>query len=205
MSAINTPHQSPRSVASTKTSPSRYSKATHLTEFYPYLNGGSQIPSVPVENERKDNSRQTSMKSPAHERRQSLSTMNTYQSFSPSTLDLQTLVTKTDMSKTTEAYNDILAASEDYRKALLQVAEAAGNFGAALENGAKCKGSGNAADGLLSASGLYFLVANHQQILAHSVKESFEVPVSKEINKFKLTSAKNDEIFKNEIKEKVTN
>lgn len=205
MSAINTPHQSPRSVASTKTSPSRYSKATHLTEFYPYLNGGSQIPSVPVENERKDNSRQTSMKSPAHERRQSLSTMNTYRSFSPSTLDLQTLVTKTDMSKTTEAYNDILAASEDYRKALLQVAEAAGNFGAALENGAKCKGSGNAADGLLSASGLYFLVANHQQILAHSVKESFEVPVSKEINKFKLTSAKNDEIFKNEIKEKVTN
>lgn len=206
MNGEHTPKSSPRSVVSAQTSPSRYSKATHLTEFYPYLNGGSQIPSVSLQNHTKDvdNSRQSSMKSPTHERRQSLSTMNTYHSFSPSTLDLQTLVTKTDISRTTEAYNDILETSEDYRKALLQVAEAAGNFGAALENGAKCKGSGSAADGLLSASGLYFLVANHQQILAHSVKESFEIPVIKEINKFKLTSAKNDEMFKNEIKEKVT-
>jgi len=216
MSAENTPKQSPRSIASTQTSPSRYSKATHLTEFYPYLNGGTSVQSATSSSasqhhhnqngNKHHHSRQSSMNNtPGHSRRQSLSTVNSYNSFSPSTLDLQTLVTKTDISKTTEAYNDILKASEDYRNALTLVAEAAGNFGVALENGAKCKGSGNAADGLLNASGLYFLVANHQQILAHSVKESFEVPISKEINKFKLTSAKNDEIFKNEIKEKILN
>lgn len=206
MNTDNTPQQSPKSVASTQTSPSRYSKATHLTEFYPYLNGGSQTTQSPsINNNDKGHSSQSSVLLSHSQRRPSLSTVHTYNSFSPSTLDLQTLVTKTDISKTTEAYNQILEASEEYRKALLHVAEAAGNFGAALEMGAKCKGSGNAADGLLSASGLYFLVANHQQILAHSVKESFELPVSQEINKFKLTAAKNDEIFKNNIKEKITN
>ncbi|CCH42930.1 hypothetical protein BN7_2476 [Wickerhamomyces ciferrii] len=207
-----TPSQSPKSATSTQTSPSRYSKATHLTEFYPYLNGG-QI--------KKEHSRQSSTNSittgghgdgpsprsrggPGSDRRPSFSTMNSFNSFSPSTLDLQTLVTKTDINKTTEAYNEILSTSKEYRDALLKVSEAAGNFGAALENGAKCKGSGNSADGLLSASGLYFLVANHQQILAHSVKNSFEEPILKEINQFKLKTSKNDEIFKNNIKEKIT-
>jgi protein-tyrosine-phosphatase len=112
-------------------------------------------------------------------------------------------LTKTDISQTTETYSEILESAEEYRKALLTVSEAAGNFGAALEKGAKCKGSGNAADGLLSAGGLFFLVANHQQILAHSIKESFEDPVHKEIAEFKERSSKNDEIFKVNIKDRV--
>ncbi|CDR39029.1 CYFA0S02e11012g1_1 [Cyberlindnera fabianii] len=178
------------------TSPSRYSKATHLTEFYPYLNGGTLSQPYTTTNE-------TSQQYPAsglHSRKQSLSS---YTSFTPSTLDFRSLVTKTEISHTSESFEELLAASDKYRRALLLVAEAAGDFGAALEKTAKCKGAGSAADGLLNAGGLFFLVANHQQLLAHSVGETFEKPVRQQVGKFKEQSMKNDESFKTEIKDRV--
>lgn len=189
------PKTIPDSQVSSQTSPTRYSKATHLTEFYPYLNKTHQP--APLTQRLEESF------APAHSRKQSFSTTNSYTSISPSTYDFSSLVTKTDLSQTMETYSEIFRASEQYRKALMTVAEAAGTFGAALEKGAKCKGSGTAADGLLSAGGMFFLVANHQQILAHSIKESFEEPVTKEIASFKTRTLANDEQFKVNIKDRV--
>ncbi len=89
-----------------------------------------------------------------------------------------------------------------YRSALLNVASAASDFGLALENCARCKGSGSAADGLLAAGGLHFLVANHQLILAQSIDTAFETPVSKEIEKFTSRQRENDAVFQKQIKQK---
>lgn len=205
------------------TSPSKQARAAHLTEFYPYLNGGastnlksnSQLgqaystttstnaSATPSIYNGKSSHEETAMSRLNRTRKNSLSTMASYTSFSPSTLDLQTLLTKTDIQETSKSYSNILEAAEQYKQSLLHVAEAAANFGNALENGAKCKGSGAAGDGLLNCSGLYFLISNHQQILAHTVHESFERPTARIINNFKLESAKNDELFKESIKEKV--
>lgn len=191
---------------SSQASPTRYSKATHLSEFYPYLN-------KPVFNHDNNNSTNHvgTMTSTAtsegyssiRSRKPSLSTMNSFTSFAPSTLDFNRLLTKTDIVQTTETFNEILDSAREYRRALLTLAEAAENFGSSLEKGSKCKGSGTAADGLLSASGLFFLVANHQQILAHSVEESFAQPMAQEIALFKEKAKTNDELFRVNIRDSV--
>lgn len=187
-------------------SPTRYSKATHLSEFYPYLN-------KPVFNS--DNNNNTNHVgavtstatsegySATRSRKPSLSTMNSFTSFAPSTLDFNRLLTKTDIVQTSETFNEILDSAREYRRALLTLAEAAENFGSSLEKGSKCKGSGTAADGLLSASGLFFLVANHQQILAHSVEESFAQPMAQEIALFREKAKNNDELFRVNIRDSV--
>jgi hypothetical protein len=113
------------------------------------------------------------------------------------------LITKAEVAETTEAFTEIVKSAAVYRQALATVAEAAAGFGAALESGAKCKGSGAAGEGLLSASGLFYLVANHEQILAHSVKKNFEDPITGQINQFRLQNMKNEEQFKINIKDKI--
>lgn len=116
--------------------------------------------------------------------------------------DLPALITSREVSETLKKYNTLLNSASKYREALLQVSAAAAEFGASLEDAARCKGAGSSEEALLSAGGLHYLVSNHQQILAKSIQRNFEVPVKKQIVQFQRTMATNEETFKTQLKEK---
>lgn len=184
----------------------RYSKAAHLSEFYPYLNGNSPQ-QQPNDTETFDsfdsNAKLSPIKQRNHFRKPSSTTLNSYTSFSPSTFDFTNLISKSEIEETTESFNEIIKAAEEYGKALSKVSEAAANFGVALERGAKSKGTGISSEGLLNSSGLFFIVANHEEILSNSVKKNFEEPIRSKINQFKLQNIKNENQFKINIKDKI--
>lgn len=116
------------------------------------------------------------------------------------------VLTKADLENSQAAYADLLASAKAYRVALASIATAASAFGSALESCARLKearadaiGPPSAAslsnsfntkgsctaDGLLAASGLQHLVANHHQILSETVYRAFEVPLLHELDKWR--------------------
>lgn len=116
--------------------------------------------------------------------------------------DLPALITSREVTETIKSYTEVVSAAQRYREALLTVSSAAAEFGAALEDCARCKGAGSSAESLHAAGGLHYLVSNHQQILAKSIQRTFEVPVRRQVDLFKSTMASNDESFKKELKVK---
>lgn len=116
--------------------------------------------------------------------------------------DLPALITSREVNETLNSYTGVLSAAQKYREALLTVSSAAADFGAALEDCARCKGAGSSAESLLAAGGLHYLVSNHQQILAKSIHRTFEVPVRRQVELFKSTMVTNDGIFKKEMRAK---
>lgn len=116
--------------------------------------------------------------------------------------DLPALITSREVTETVKSYSNLLSAAQRYREALMSVSSAAAEFGAALEDCARCKGAGTSAESLLAAGGLHYLVSNHQQILAKSIQRSFETPVRRQVEVFKATMAANDESFKRDLKER---
>ncbi|ODV95590.1 hypothetical protein PACTADRAFT_42261, partial [Pachysolen tannophilus NRRL Y-2460] len=126
-------------------------------------------------------------------------------SISPSTLDLQTLITSNDIQTNIENFNKLVETAKNYRNALCLISDAASEFGSALEEVAKTKGSHNSGEGLMNAAGLQFLIANHDQILSKSIKQNFEIPIREKINDFKKDAILNDLKFKQLIREKLIN
>ncbi|GMG20042.1 unnamed protein product [Ambrosiozyma monospora] len=126
-----------------------------------------------------------------------------FSSISPSTLDLEVLITKKDVEETVNSYHDLIKTAKEYKAALVTLSNAASEFGRSLENCARCKGSGKASDGLMTASGLHHLIANRQLILSESVSMNFEKPVLNIMDQFDKDFKDNDVRFKSEIKEKV--
>ncbi|KAH3685154.1 hypothetical protein WICPIJ_003871 [Wickerhamomyces pijperi] len=165
---------------------SNYARNTsHLTEFYPYLNGSLQTatPTPPVVS-----------------RRDSFSTANsTYTSFAPSLLSYTNLISKTEIEETISCFNELLISSDEYRSALNTLVQASNKFAGSLENVAKLKGLDNS-DGFLSASGLFYLIGNHQQIISENLKNSFECPLQREIEELNLKLEQNDQTFKENYK-----
>ncbi|ODV62762.1 Ivy1p ASCRUDRAFT_31681, partial [Ascoidea rubescens DSM 1968] len=132
-----------------------------------------------------------------------MSTLDSTISFTPSVLDLPTIITKKDIKSAESCYNKLLKTAQSYKDSLLSTSNAASDFGAALEDCARCKGSGNAADGLMSAAGFHYIISNHQQLLSQAIYINFEKPVKNEIDAFNQISATNNSNFKNKISEKI--
>jgi len=115
------------------------------------------------------------------------------------------VLTKADLELSQAAYTDLLSSAKAYRLALSTLSTAASTFGSSLETCARLKEarsdslsapSGSlsnsfttkgscTADGLLAASGVHHLIANHQQILSEVVYRSFEVPLLHEMDTWK--------------------
>ncbi|KAH8597828.1 hypothetical protein B0O99DRAFT_568075 [Bisporella sp. PMI_857] len=112
------------------------------------------------------------------------------------------VLTKADLELSQAAYSDLLASAKAYRTTLAALSEAASTFGSSLETCARLKEARSdsvtapggslsnsftvkgsvTADGLLAASGVHQLIANHQQILSEVVYRSFEVPLLHEMD-----------------------
>ncbi|ODQ82682.1 hypothetical protein BABINDRAFT_159212 [Babjeviella inositovora NRRL Y-12698] len=164
----------------------------HLSEFYSLLQGNQNRTSESFP-------RTDASFAPPLARRAS---NTTFSSIGPSVMDLPSLITASDVLQTKQSFLNLVRQAGKYREALLLVSEAASGFALALEDAARCKGSGAAADGLLSAGGLHYLVANHQQILALSIKSAFEVPVEKEIEAFETSITRAEAEFRTTIRAK---
>lgn len=165
----------------------KFPRDSHLTEFYPYLNGSLQTATPTI--------------SPAlPSRRESFSTANsTYTSFSPSLLSYTNLISKAEIEETITCFSDLVLSSEEYRSALSMLVHASNKFAGSLENVAKLKGLENS-DSFLSASGLFYLIGNHQQIISENLKTSFELPLKSEIVHLNQKLEDNDIAFKDNYK-----
>ncbi|CDK26951.1 unnamed protein product [Kuraishia capsulata CBS 1993] len=204
-----------------KASPVRKAPA-HLSEFYSYVNGASSSPSTPEQQQHSATSspKRHEPQSPSRIsengrydfspkrhftntlRKDSFTTLNSISSMTSSTLDLPTLITQNDVKETIGCYNALLTAAENYRNSLMVVSDAASDFGKALEECARCKGSGSASEGLMGAGGLHYLISNHHQILARSVESTFEQPVKKVCDLYAKESKETEVKYKTMIRDK---
>lgn len=108
-----------------------------------------------------------------------------------------------------------MAAAKAYRNALLAMSSATAAFASAMEACSRCvlacewiaccgmpwlsfdlatdsprvKGCRSANAGLAGTSGLQFLVANHEQLLADAVYRQFEIPLLEALDHYKLVTA----------------
>ncbi|KAL2686986.1 hypothetical protein Neosp_004534 [[Neocosmospora] mangrovei] len=130
------------------------------------------------------------------------------------------VLTKADLENSQQAYSDLVSSAKAYRLALAALSTAASTFGSALEACARLKearaepiGPSGAnmtasfttkgsctADMLMSASGVHYLVANHQQILSETVYRSFEVPLLHDLDKWQTVIDDEEETYKQKIK-----
>lgn len=96
------------------------------------------------------------------------------------------LITRKDLRVSIACFEELMAAAKAYRNALLAMSQATAAFAQAMEACSRVKGCRSANAGLAGASGLQFLVANHEQILADTVYRQFEIPLLEALDHYKL-------------------
>lgn len=181
----------PRKSSSTQSINSSEASSTarppeHLSEFYSFMSNKPNAPLSPVNTgasrdfppvadfkDRKNFNRQPSL--------------NTFTSFSPSVLDLPSIVTSKDFQSNIDTYTNLMDKASKLRESLLLVSTAANEFGQALEDTIndcpKVNNSRSVCDGMLNAGGLQYMIGSNQQILSRLISTSFEEPLKKELAK----------------------
>ncbi|CCF58420.1 hypothetical protein KAFR_0E02680 [Kazachstania africana CBS 2517] len=87
--------------------------------------------------------------------------------------DLETLITQKDVKSTKETLKNLAQASARYHKSLTENSQDSGDIAHLLEKLAKLKGcNDDTSMKLLSSSGLFHLISNHQLILAKIIKDT---------------------------------
>ncbi|KAG5440242.1 hypothetical protein PCANB_001812 [Pneumocystis canis] len=115
----------------------------------------------------------------------------------------KTIITKNDISTSIETYQELLYTAKMYRHSLAQLSKTASSFGAALEKCARCKGVGDDEIlGFMTAGGLQYLVANHQQILSETLYRGFEIPLMEELDTFRAITQERDDTYQRQMMEK---
>lgn len=175
-------------------SPERY--APHLSEFYSIVNNVS-----PRSTDRLDTSSATgialnrapySLPLPPASVRSNLSTIS----------DLRTLITKRDMKNTVDAMSSLLSSSQGYSTSLKEVSVHASSMAQSLETLARLKGcSDQTAERFLSASGLFYLLSNHENIMSQCLQLALGDGLLDEIDDFQIRSKTMENEFKKQCKE----
>lgn len=156
-------------------SPGRY--APHLSEFYSIVNNTSPRSEQSLDGVVGERRGSHSMAAP--------SVRSNYSSIS----DLRTLVTKRDIRNTVDAMSSLLESSRAYSASLREVSRNASMMGHSLENFARLKGcSDDDANKLLSASGLFHLLANHESIMSQCLRGVLAENLLDEIDELKVKS-----------------
>ncbi|CAI4056941.1 hypothetical protein SUVZ_02G3480 [Saccharomyces uvarum] len=179
-------------------SPDRY--APHLSEFYSIVNSKKPVASNAGsdDNDHLDDMHHLrSSKVYSKARRASSITSGT------STInDLQTLITKRDVKDTQEALSTLFRNSNAYSDSLLKTSHNGAEIALSLENIAKLKGCNDeTAEKLLSASGLFYLLSNHQLIMSKYFNELLGDNLIDDIDEFKLQTKIMENKFKVQSKE----
>ncbi|WVQ83624.1 hypothetical protein IAT38_005765 [Cryptococcus sp. DSM 104549] len=99
------------------------------------------------------------------------------------------LITRKDLRQSIACFEDLMAAAKAYRNALLAMSSATAAFATAMEACSRVKGCRTANSALAGASGLQYLVSNHEQLLADTVYRQFEIPLLEALDHYKLVTA----------------
>ncbi|EJS42315.1 ivy1p [Saccharomyces arboricola H-6] len=179
-------------------SPNRY--APHLSEFYPLVNNKKPVTSSVVSDDNdhlNDMNHLRSSKVYSKARRASSIASGT------STInDLQTLITRRDVKETQEALSTLFRNSNAYSDSLLKTSQNGAEIAHSLENIAKLKGCNDeTAEKLLSASGLFYLLSNHQLIMSKYFNDLLGDSLIDEIDEFELQTKIMENKFKVQSKE----
>ncbi|CAO3579246.1 unnamed protein product [Absidia cylindrospora] len=104
-------------------------------------------------------------------------------------------LSKHDLASVIDTHHILLSAAQAYREQLSQLSVASANFGIALESVAKHKATMDAGQGLQAAAGLQLLISNHHQILAESMRNTFEIPLAEQIEEHQSTIKESQENY----------
>lgn len=184
--------------------------ASHLSEFYPILNsndkGGTNAnefnKAIGTEEENGTNNIANQIKrlnvSGVSLSRRASSVNSNVSAIS----DLQTFITKRDVKRTSEVINLLHNNSMNYSASLRQSSLRAGEMASSLEDLAKLKGcNDDTAEKLLSASGLFHLMSNHDIIMAQCIQNLMGNELIDDIDEFNMKSKQLENKFKAESKE----
>ncbi|EGV63358.1 hypothetical protein PSN45_004362 [Yamadazyma tenuis] len=199
-----------RSNSSTGYQPHKQSESTssihppeHLTEFYSFVSNKSNGSITPQHSPNVRDFQSSEFGSKRVTRQPSL---NTFTSFTPSVMDLPNILTSKDFEASIQTYENTLKKAERFRRALLQVSEAASEFGEALENtineNPKVNNSKQVSDGLINAGSLQYIVGSNNQILSRLLEQNFQEPLKKELHRLKESYRSNHEYYQQEVKAK---
>ncbi|XXZ98318.1 hypothetical protein QA089_000810 [Meyerozyma guilliermondii] len=120
-------------------------------------------------------------------------------------MDLPYILGPRDFQSTVECYEELLTKADKYSRALHAVAEAASDFGQALEESVKSPKINyrkEVSEGLVNAAGLQYIIGTNESILARTLKESFQVPLAEALAKVKSDYKSNHEYYQQEVREK---
>ncbi|KAK8861534.1 hypothetical protein IAR55_002356 [Kwoniella newhampshirensis] len=99
------------------------------------------------------------------------------------------LITRKDLRQSIACFEDLMAAAKAYRNALLAMSSATAALATAMEACSRVKGCRSANSALAGASGLQYLISNHEQLLADTVYRQFEIPLLEALDEYKLVTA----------------
>ncbi|WWC68675.1 uncharacterized protein I206_102608 [Kwoniella pini CBS 10737] len=99
------------------------------------------------------------------------------------------LITRKDLRQSISCLEELMAAAKAYRNALLAMSSATAAFASAMEACSRVKGCRSSNSALAGATGLQYLVSNHEQILADAVYRQFEIPLLEALDHYKLVTA----------------
>ncbi|QLG73984.1 hypothetical protein HG535_0F04960 [Zygotorulaspora mrakii] len=181
--------------SSSHISPTRY--APHLSEFYSIVNNTSprsnnRLPEpIATHGALKEEDQYNRRMAPASVR----SAMSTIS-------DLRTLVTKRDIKDTVDAMNSLFDSSQGYAKSLQEVSKCASLMAQSLETLARLKGCrDDTAERMLSASGLFYLQANHENIMSQCLQGALGDELLNEMDEFQIKSKTMENQFKKNFKD----
>ncbi|WVQ73695.1 hypothetical protein IAR50_003275 [Cryptococcus sp. DSM 104548] len=103
--------------------------------------------------------------------------------------DNHSLITRKDLRQSIASFEELMAAAKAYRNALLAMSSATAAFATAMEACSRVKGCRSSNSALAGASGLQYLVSNHEQLLADTVYRQFEIPLLEALDEYKLVTA----------------
>lgn len=98
----------------------------------------------------------------------------------------QRIITRGDLRASAQAYSELLNTAATFRHALSAMSKASAQFAQSVEKCARLKGAGDdAASGLQSAGGLFYILANHVDVLGSSLNENFEQPLRQHFDTYR--------------------
>ncbi|BFZ58607.1 hypothetical protein PYCC9005_005671 [Savitreella phatthalungensis] len=113
------------------------------------------------------------------------------------------MLSQADVHESIARYEELLQRAKIYRNALADLAKASNGLGAALEDCSRGKGLlDELREPLTNASGVQFLIANHQNILSDTFYRTYEIPLRDALETFVVDAEQRREEYGVELARK---
>ncbi|KZW03953.1 hypothetical protein EXIGLDRAFT_9362 [Exidia glandulosa HHB12029] len=115
----------------------------------------------------------------------------------------QRIITRGDLRGSAQAYNELINAATAFRTALSAMSKASATFAHATEKCSRLKGAGDESAGALqSSSGLFYVIANHVDVLGSSIQEKFEKPLRQHFDTYRAVVDERSNSYERALHEK---